>query len=492
MNGAGETIAQDLYLPYGDVRYQWRSGDLEATASVGHIPTTRICSPSRRTPRPSSAPHPQSRMRFAVSTVIENAGYNAQNRTASWPVSLIMTDFHIPASLLPPGFWPEPILTSEPDSFAHNTLKIRIPNILLDTMRQNKFPPEISGRLEALYTELTTGVVAELAEDTPDREFWRAVSTPFIGRSWLDAPWFWAETYFYRRILQATGYFQPGPWRGFDPFAATKRKEWTADAAPRVVGELLATLPSERESIFWRLLHASLWGNRTDLSLPVAAHLGATGHADAERENLLVDDTAKVWEYLERSGGADIVLIADNAGTELLMDLALLDWLLASGLANHVHLHLKPQPFFVSDAMIKDIADALTALDRGDSPALAARLRHHIDSGALRLVEHWFYTTCLFYFQMPADLVDGLAAADLVIVKGDANYRRLLGDAHWPPTTPFAQALAYFPAPLLSLRTLKAELIVGLEPGRAERLRAEDADWLVNGRRGVIQSRLSR
>jgi hypothetical protein len=79
---------------------------------------------------------------------------------------------------------------------------------------------------------------------------------------------------------------------------------------------------------------------------------------------------------------------------------------------------------------------------------------------------------------------------DLVIIKGDANYRRLLGDAHWPYTTPFAYATRYFPSPLVALRTLKAEIIVGLRPGEAEQLQAEDPAWLVNGKRGIIQARL--
>jgi len=77
-----------------------------------------------------------------------------------------------------------------------------------------------------------------------------------------------------------------------------------------------------------------------------------------------------------------------------------------------------------------------------------------------------------------------------VIVKGDANYRRLLGDARWPHTTPFAHAIRYFPSPLVVLRTLKAEIIVGLQPGQAEQLQAEDPAWLVNGKRGIIQARL--
>ncbi len=91
---------------------------------------------------------------------------------------------------------------------------------------------------------------------------------------------------------------------------------------------------------------------------------------------------------------------------------------------------------------------------------------------------------------MPPDLLADISSARLVIVKGDANYRRLRGDAHWPPDASFRDIVHYFPAPVLALRTFKAELVVGLPPGLAGRLAQEDPDWLVNGKRGVIQGRL--
>jgi hypothetical protein len=80
-----------------------------------------------------------------------------------------------------------------------------------------------------------------------------------------------------------------------------------------------------------------------------------------------------------------------------------------------------------------------------------------------------------------------LARSDLVVLKGDVNYRRLLDDRHWPHTTPLGKAATYFPAPFLLLRTLKSEIQIGLAPGQAESLTAEDPDWLINGRRGLIQ-----
>ena len=77
--------------------------------------------------------------------------------------------------------------------------------------------------------------------------------------------------------------------------------------------------------------------------------------------------------------------------------------------------------------------------------------------------------------------------AALVIFKGDANYRRVVGDALWPPETPLASVVDYFPAPLLALRTLKSDPVVGLPAGLAARLDGVDPDWRINGKRGVIE-----
>ena len=89
--------------------------------------------------------------------------------------------------------------------------------------------------------------------------------------------------------------------------------------------------------------------------------------------------------------------------------------------------------------------------------------------------------------QMTPSLRAELARSDLAILKGDVNYRRLLDDRHWPHTTRLEEIAAYFPAPFLVLRTLKGEIMVGLESGQAEALAAQDPTWLINGKRGLIQ-----
>jgi uncharacterized protein with ATP-grasp and redox domains len=403
-----------------------------------------------------------------------------------------LSKFEIPPFQVDPHSLPPPLLTSEPGSFAYRTFKVRIPRIVEDTIEMNSFPGEIRSALEDLRTEIVNGVIRGLRETTPDKAFWDSVSRPYLGRTWLDVPWYWAEAFFYRRVLEATQHFQPGAWHAFDPYAATKQTEWEAEAAPRSVNAVLNESPPDPRACFVRLLYASLWGNRTDLSYNVAAQVGQARQIEDERPNLLVDDSRWVWEYLHAQPRHRLAIITDNAGTELLMDLALADFVLGEHLVSQVVLHLKPQPFFVSDAMSIDVEAGLEALARGGDAAhiLGERVRMHLENGRLLLHTHWFYATSLFYFQLPQDLRPELAAMDLVILKGDVNYRRLLGDAHWPSTTPFERATAYFPVPFVALRTLKGELILGLRAGEAERLGEQDPDWMVNGRRGVIQGNL--
>lgn len=88
---------------------------------------------------------------------------------------------------------------------------------------------------------------------------------------------------------------------------------------------------------------------------------------------------------------------------------------------------------------------------------------------------------------MPEELKNELAQSSLIIIKGDANYRRCLGDRQWSFTTVFEDIVCYFPAPILVLRTLKSEIAAGLQLKQVEKLNQEDPNWLTNGQWGLIQ-----
>jgi hypothetical protein len=102
---------------------------------------------------------------------------------------------------------------------------------------------------------------------------------------------------------------------------------------------------------------------------------------------------------------------------------------------------------------------------------------------------HSFWCSPLTFHALPNDLATELAEATVVIIKGDLNYRRLVGDAHWSPTTSFQDLTSYFPAPLVALRTLKSDVAVGVDPDRLTHLEATAPGWRTDGTHAVIHAR---
>lgn len=373
---------------------------------------------------------------------------------------------------------------------------MRWPRIARRVVQENDYPDEINDRIQALVDDIPEAPVRPLDDPgAPDEALWNEWIDRYCGHTWLEIPWFVGETYFYRRIIEAIGYFRPGPGRLSDPFVQQKQAGYdesrdAIQALARARAQAQDTGHPRAELV--RLLKMALWGNQADLSMWDADaegpdHLG-TGR---EEEHLLVDDTSAALNHLGATNPPVRVDVwADNAGFELVTDLALVDGLLATGAADVVVLHAKAHPTFVSDATIDDVHNTLAALAEEDghgSTALARRLQRALAEGQLRLQDAFTWTSPLRGREFPGAVNAELRRADLVISKGDANYRRLLGDRHWAVTTPFQQVVSYFPAPLLALRTSKAEVAAGLTRAQVDRLDEEDPDWLINGRWGLIQ-----
>lgn len=376
-----------------------------------------------------------------------------------------------------------PLMTSEPGSFARSTIVERKPQIIQQVIKDNDYPPEIVETLWAFQQEIARGLVQPLDGRASDTGFWNQEMAAYRDRTWLELPWYLAETYFYRRLLAAVRYIEPGLWQGHDPFGLQKRIQ-EQEAVSWLIENWRQLAGTEPLVMLEVLLLSCLWGNRADLSnLSVREQATAGLAARQERHNILIDHTEAVVALLA-AGLERIDFVNDNAGRELLFDLALADFLLSQGLVGEVVFHLKDRPFFVSDAMPQD-AQTLLRLLRSEE--LGKRLDDHLLAGRLVLRDNPFWTSCLMFYQMPPALTAELGRPELVVLKGDVNYRRLLGDRHWPHTARMEEIVTCFPAPLLVLRTLKGEIMVGLEPGRAEALSARDPAWLINGKRGIVQ-----
>jgi len=180
----------------------------------------------------------------------------------------------------------------------------------------------------------------------------------------------------------------------------------------------------------------------------------------------------------------------DNVGKELYFDLAFIDFLLQKNFAQSITCYLKNQPFFVSDAMLKDFYHAIDLLASSSVPEcenLANRITKGLKSGKIMIEIPPFLTTSRPFRVMPDGLKREIGKHALTILKGDVNFRKLVGDRHWDPTTPLETAASHFPITYLSLRTLKAELIVGLKSEQLKNLESNaEENWMINGKRGMI------
>jgi len=379
---------------------------------------------------------------------------------------------------------PPLLMTSEDGSFAQETIKSRKPAIIDRILSHYDYTPAIRSALLKLKHELINEPVRRLHEETSDRSLWDEDLEPWIGRTWLQMPWFLAETFFYRRVLECVEYFQPGPWRGSDPYRHLKDQE-IQDALLPFTKTYLSSPQTADLQIFQSACYRALWGNRGDLSnLDVFESDMST-----QAEKIILNQAENAFRFLQRSS-AKIAYFFDNIGKELFYDLAFIDLLLKTGLAHSITGYLKNQPFFVSDAMPVDLETTLNLLDTAssaESQRLSQRLRKAINSSKIIIKTPPFLTTGRMYQEMPLAMRKEISIHNLTILKGDVNYRRLFGDRHWDPTTSIDQAGGYFPTSFLSLRTLKAEMVLGITPETLTRLmKNSEPDWLINGKRGMI------
>lgn len=435
-----------------------------------------------------------------------------------------------PRSPLPPR-----IRSDVPGTWAHSTMSSRVDaDILQRTYDENADVFESPGfadarrRFDELRAELRSAAPLRHLDDVDvsgnvggDEDAWRELLRESVeqGETYLSAPWLLAEFYVYRRLVGATGWFDetnPATHR-WDPFAAQKRAG--LDASSASAGAVLARLPdlptTGPEGVALAAAF-SLWGNRMDLSLWPAETTKTTtsdhGNNDegpredafasvlaAAADNLLHDDTDRLTALCERlraDGGGQVDVVVDNAGFELVTDLALADHLVASGVAKVVVFRLKSHPTFVSDAMEKDLRDTVDYFTNDEGRvgpvgvAAGNRWTSYLDAGAWVCREHDFWVRPAPMWDMPPGLRAELAdESDLTIVKGDANYRRLLDDRTWDLSNDSFEDVvgAYFPCPVCALRTLKAELGCGMDADKVRRAREADPDgWSTSGRFGVV------
>lgn len=387
---------------------------------------------------------------------------------------------------------PPPLRGADVGSFAEETVQRRLPGIAQRVLAENQLDAVATTAVHRLITEMPYGRIRPLTDHhAPDAAVWHTAVAPYVGQDWLQVPWFFAETYFFRRLIEAVDYFGTG----LDPFAQQKERSLQPDhPAVLRLGQRVASAYAVGwdEAVCQQLLAESLWGNQADLSVWHADSPDKPDHTDeaARAAHLLHNDATAVAAKLGQAGSCRLDFILDNVGLELLGDLVLADYLLAHGRCHTVCFHVKLHPTFVSDVTEADLRQTLAVLGQaGGSPwaALAQRMNQAWADGRFLCQTHLFWTSPHPLWQLPDDLRQRLQVADWVISKGDANYRRALGDAHWPYSTPITDIVSYLPRPFVFLRTCKSQIVAGLSPQVVAERTAVDPQWITSGRWGLIQ-----
>lgn len=410
---------------------------------------------------------------------------------------------------------PTPSLTNDPKSFAYPSARVRWPKIVDDCINDLKTDghSDLIPQFEQLKQDLIEDKpVTKFTEDdikvNPDVKYFNdnfPEGSDGKPLSWQNGPWLYLECHMYQ-IMNLI--FIRAGIPDYDVFNNLKNSTLVSSEVGIVeLSKKLSTfdynMDAEAKLLFFKeFLDISLWGNATDLSLlagdvtleDIKSVQGEKVRKENEK-NILANDTNKVYQHLTKRPIGPIDFVLDNSGFELFSDLVLAIFLLEANLCNQIRFHCKKVPWFVSDVLIKDFNELFVQLDKFNNPFVdqfTKTIKDYMSSGKITTVTNKFWTLANRFWDLPKfeDAYTQFKDSNLMIFKGDLNYRKLTGDCWWDKTTPFSTAiqdLATANLPILSLRTCKADVVVGLPAGTDEKLKQSDGDlWYSTGKYAVV------
>ncbi|ODV89091.1 hypothetical protein CANCADRAFT_133621 [Tortispora caseinolytica NRRL Y-17796] len=436
--------------------------------------------------------------------------------------------------------------TGEPDTFAYTTaLKRWVPiinSIATDvqssaTAKDSESASKIVESLNRLKECVVNNAPVEPLQESTEigsqyNEEMEQLRVKYGTLEWRNGPWLFTECLLYRKIHFF--FAEHAEWKDYDPFRATKRRAFESsieNALKLTDGFFLSLKPFESQSfedlhnadpeknkeLFIEVMLLSLWGNGSDLSLMPNAtdedlqRVQAKRSLEASLKRIVDNDFDELYASLRLSAPKNgqykqIDIVLDNSGFELYSDMLLAVYLIESKLVDQVTLHPKDIPWFVSDTLPADIVELIDMLDIAVANSsldvklceagkrLSALLKSYLKDDKLKIKKHSFWTTAHpigRIFQYGQDLANYFYdTSDLVIFKGDLNYRKLTYDGKWARTVTFKEAIGPLATddkrfPILSLRTCKADVCVGLSEDRALEL-SKEPEWTYDGSYAVV------
>ena len=297
-----------------------------------------------------------------------------------------------------------------------------------------------------------------------------------------NTPFIFAEHYYFYHILKLCK-------KGVDPWQTVKENSLQNTVNAKENNRIVKLIGAYKDEQFDNIIDQSVFANSTDLSQTTAKVKTAATDSRETVSAYVVNDREKVQRYCKKNLNDSIVhIVVDNSGIELISDLIFGAYLINNSHAKKVIYHHNVLPIFVSDAVSADFDAAINAIKKIDS-AVGESIVTMKEKGQMEFVSNAFWNMPFPFKEMPEKLLREFNDEEvgLIIIKGDLNYRRLVEDKKWRITKSIKPRVSYFEKPLLILRSLKSDTLLGIDGATARRYDTAQPNWKTTGDYGMIQ-----
>ncbi|WGK69091.1 ARMT1-like domain-containing protein [Candidatus Haliotispira prima] len=305
-----------------------------------------------------------------------------------------------------------------------------------------------------------------------------------------DAPFILVEHYFYYKILLD----RKKKKKFDDPYKDTKIRSLstTQEEVLKLLNEYQTITKNgknalNKDQILKQFVQFSLFGNTTDLSQNASQRAALIEPVILKDQfDLFVDYISNIRVKIKK-----IDILIDNTGIELLADLVLSLVLLELEYVEKVHFHVNILPVFVSDTIqseygddFKILIDYLEKLELDTE--IPSKYKSFLDDKKIEIKPNLFWNMHLDFKEHNLLFNRIIGQSDLIIVKGDLNFRRLIQDKTWKNDESFGELVSYLKVPCLVLRTIKSSTIVGLDAAMMKQINESDSINKTNGKYATI------
>lgn len=231
--------------------------------------------------------------------------------------------------------------------------------------------------------------------------------------------------------------------------------------------------------------------NSTDLS---QSSINVNSYAN---NPLVIDDIEAFCDFINNGNNLEnknVHIIVDNCGIEIISDILLGLYLIKKCKINCLYFHFNVIPIFVSDVIKSDINEALRLISNNENDKNRKQIvtDYNEYKNNRKIIESAdvFWNMPIPFKDAPKQILNDIfntESTGLIIFKGDLNYRRLVEDRKWEISLPINEHIKYLKKPVLILRSLKSNVLLGINKKKAKLMDETTPNWKTTGDFGIIQ-----